>query len=810
MQQSTQDNRLEVWLDVPILPLRGMVVYPKMVLQFDVGRKSSLFALKDATEKQQLIFLVPQKDPMDDNPNYSQLNSVGVLATIRQFVRQNDDSIRILVEGIVRAKIATVRQSEPFLMADLKEFKEKKIVDNLKAEALVREVKNVFSQYLKFSPKIPTDVVVSIQSINNPGRLADFIAANIMLSYENERKLISEASPMKRLEKLLSYLEHEVDILKIENELSYKVSEKIDKNQREYYLREQMKVIADELGEGEATTKEEILEFKDKIENLKASKEVKDKLLNECNKLSRMQASSHEVSVILNYLEECLALPWDASTKISLDTNKAEKILNKDHYGLDKVKEKVLETLAVKKLAPQVKGQILCLVGPPGVGKTSIAKSIANASNMKYVRIALGGIRDESEIRGHRKTYIGAMPGRIVSALKEAKSKNPLILLDEIDKLGSDFKGDPTSALLEVLDPEQNCNFHDHYIDLPFDLSEVTFIATANNPENIPRALYDRMDVIEISGYTSEEKFKIAKQFLLPKQLKKHGMTAKTVKVNDVAIRDIVDSYTREAGVRSLERMIISLLRKVARKITDGEFESIKIDKKVLREILGPVRYKRESKSKKSEIGVATGLAWTSVGGETLPVEVAVMPGRGSIELTGSLGDVMKESAKAAISCVRIRSEKLGIDPEFHKKNDIHIHVPEGAVPKDGPSAGITITTAIVSALSGKAVFNDVAMTGEVTLRGRVLPIGGLKEKTMAAYRYGIKTVIIPKENEADLQEIDETVKEKLNFVVVDNIDAVLGCALEHSNIVNDIKAQDKDVFVTTSEIINQPPVAAT
>ncbi len=809
MKESTLDNRLEVWLDVPILPLRGMVVYPKMVLQFDVGRKSSLFALKEATERQQLIFLVPQKDPMDENPNYSQLNSVGVIATIRQFVRQNDDSIRILVEGIVRAKVATVRQSDPFLMADLKEFREKKVVDKLKSEALIREVKQVFSQYLKFSPKIPTDVVVSIQSINSPGHLADFIAANVMLSYENERQLLSEASPLKRLEKLLSFLEHEVDILKLENELSYKVNERIDKNQREYYLREQMKVIADELGEGEST-KAEILEFRDKIKKLKASKEVKAKLLSECNKLSRMQAGSHEVSVVLNYLEECLALPWDASTKISLDTTKAQKILNRDHYGLDKVKEKVLETLAVKKLAPQIKGQILCLVGPPGVGKTSIARSIANASNMKYVRIALGGVRDESEIRGHRKTYIGAMPGRIISALKEAKSKNPLILLDEIDKLGSDYKGDPTSALLEVLDPEQNCNFHDHYIDIPFDLSEVTFIATANNPENIPRPLYDRMDVIEISGYTSEEKFKIAKQFLIPKQLKKHGMNTKTVKVNDAAIRDIVDSYTREAGVRSLERTIVSLLRKIARKITDGEFDSIKVDKYILREILGPVRYKRETKSKKSEVGVATGLAWTSVGGETLPVEVAVMPGRGSIELTGSLGDVMKESAKAAISCVRIRSNKLGIDPDFHKKTDIHIHVPEGAVPKDGPSAGITITTAIVSALSGKAVFNDIAMTGEVTLRGRVLPIGGLKEKTMAAYRYGIKTVIIPKENEADLQEIDETVKEKLNFVVVDNIDAVLGCALEQNTIAKDVSSEKNDIFVSTSEIISKPPVTAT
>ncbi len=808
-EKKTIDNKLNVWLDTPIIPLRGMVVYPKMILQFDIGREASLLALKEAAEKDQAIFLVPQKDYAVDNPDFSQLNSVGVIAEIRQFVKQNDDSIRILVEGKSRAKVSKIIQTAPFMVADVEEVKDKKISDKIRAEALFREVKIVFSHYLKFAPKIPTDVVIGLQTIEDPGYLSDYIAANIMLKSEIERALLNETSPLKRLEKMFECLKREVDILKIESELNYKIGEKIDKNQKEYYLREQMKVISEELGDTD-NTKEEILELKDKINDLAVSEDIKEKLINECNKLSRMPSGSHEISVIRNYLDECLALPWNKYTKISLDINKAQKILDRDHYGLDEVKEKVIENLAVKKLAPEIKGQILCLVGPPGVGKTSIARSIAKSANMKYVRIALGGVRDESEIRGHRKTYIGAMPGRIMSAIKGAGCKNPLILLDEIDKLGSDFKGDPTSALLEVLDPEQNHTFQDHYIDLPFDLSEVTFVTTANNPENIPSPLYDRMDVVEISGYTSEEKFKIAKQYLLPKQLKRHGMNGKTVKISDSALRDVVDSYTREAGVRNLERTIISVLRKVARKIASNEVKSMKIDKTTLRTMLGPVKYKRDEKSKKSEVGVATGLAWTAVGGETLPVEVAIMPGRGNIELTGSLGDVMKESARAAISCVRLRSKNFDIDPDFHEKNDIHIHVPEGAVPKDGPSAGITITTAIVSALSGRAVLNDVAMTGEVTLRGRVLPIGGLKEKTMAAYRYGIKTVIIPKDNEADLQEIDPTVKENLNFVIVDNIESVLNCALEREHKSKNIEKTDEDFFIPhTTESLDSSTATA-
>lgn len=777
--KKVKKKELKVWLDMPVITLRGLVVYPKMVLQFDVGREKSLLALKQAIENDQLIFLVAQKNIKDEDPNISTLFPVGVVANIRQFVKQKDDSIRVIVEGLTRASITNINQSSPFLIADIKEVKDKNIQNKLKAEAMVRETKLLFEKYLEFLPKAPSDIAIHLKDVKDPGHLVDYIASNVMLDSAYEKDLICELSPIKRLEKMMQFLKHEIDILKIESELSFKVGQKIDKNQKEYYLREQMKIISKELGSDD-DPKEETIKLKKEIEKLKVNKKIKTKLLNECDKLSRMPYGSHEISVIINYLEECLALPWNKASKTSLDVKKAQRILDREHYGLTEVKEKVLENLAVKKLVPNIKGQIMCLVGPPGVGKTSIARSIANATNMKYARIALGGMKDESEIRGHRKTYIGAMPGRIMAAIKEVGCNNPLILLDEIDKLGKDFNGDPTSALLEALDPEQNNTFYDHYIDLPFDLSNATFIATANDPSAIPEALYDRMDVIEVSGYTSEEKFKIAKQFLLPKQLKKHGMTTKIVKITDDALKDIIESYTREAGVRKLERKIMSVLRKCARKIAEGEIKTAKVDVKKLRELLGPVKFRRDHNNKKSEIGVATGLAWTSVGGETLPVEVAVMPGRGNIELTGSLGDVMKESAKAAISCVRLRCEQLSIDEDFYKKYDIHIHVPEGAVPKDGPSAGITITTAVVSALSNKPVKNNVAMTGEVTLRGRVLPIGGLKEKAMAAYRYGVKTVIIPKENEPDLQEVDSVVKENLNFVTVENIDKVLEHAIEN------------------------------
>lgn len=752
----TQENSRTL----PVLALRGLVLFPGMMLHFDVGRKKSILALKEAMDLDQTIFLVSQNDITEDDPPVDGLCEVGVVAIVRQVVRQTDEGIRILVEGLYRAKLESVVQEKPVLTAQIVPATEKKAPETARTEALMRSVKETFEQYLRLVPRMPPDVIIGVQACDEAGKLADFIASNVPMHLEQKQELLYELSDYRRLDKLLVILINEIRVLGIELEITNKVQNQMDENQREYYLREQIKAITEELGEGD-NPQSEAEEFRNRVLDLQLEPEVENKLLKECDRLFKMPFGSHEANVARNYLDICLELPWKKLDKINIDLNKAQRILDRDHYGLTKVKERIVDLLAVRKLAPEMKGQIICLVGPPGVGKTSIAKSVAKAIGCKYVRIALGGVRDESDIRGHRKTYIGAMPGRIMAAMKQAGTRNPLILLDEIDKLGSDFRGDPTSALLEVLDSEQNNSFHDHYIDLPFDLSEVLFITTANDYNAIPEPLRDRMDVITLSSYTHEEKFYITKKHLIPKQLKKHGMTSKMFRITDEALHTIIECYTKEAGVRTLERTIASLMRKAAKTLVNGEAVRVVVSDNKLEDMLGPKKFLHEKRNTTDQVGVVTGLAWTSVGGETMPIEAVVMEGTGKLELTGSLGDVMKESARLAVSCVRCRARQYHIDSLFYKNSDLHIHAPEGAVPKDGPSAGITMVTALVSALSNVPVRHEVAMTGEITLRGRVLPIGGLKEKSMAAYRDGIKTIIISKENMPDLAELDPAVKKK-------------------------------------------------
>lgn len=776
MEATEQKEQIET-LNVPVMPLRGLVLFPGTMLHFDVGRKKSILAMNSAVKEDQKIFLVAQKDITHEDPMEKDLCKVGVVAIVRQVLKQSGDGIRILVEGKYRASMESFTQTEPFIRADVFEAKEKDITKTIRTEALIRQVKIAFADYLDSAPRVASDVILEVQSSYDPGKLADCIASNIILEYKDKQEIICELNPVKRLEKLLLMLRKEIEILSIENEINAQVKERMDEHQKEYFLREQMKLISEELGESD-NPQDEAEEFRSKIEGLKLDEEVKNKLLKECDRLFKMPSGSHEANVIRNYLDTCLELPWNKRSKINIDLAKAQRTLDKDHYGLDKVKDRMIEMLAVKKLAPDIKGQIICLIGPPGVGKTSIAKSVAKAIGSKYVRVALGGVKDESDIRGHRRTYIGAMPGRIISAIKTAGTKNPLLLLDEIDKLSNDFRGDPTSALLEVLDSEQNNTFEDHYIDLPFDLSEVFFITTANDYSAIPEPLLDRMEVIELSSYTHQDKFFIAKKYLLPKQMKKHGLLPKMFRITDKALHELIDGYTKEAGVRNLERIIASLLRKAARRIVSGEENKVVVNVKDLEPMLGSRKFKDDGILSTDEVGVVNGLAWTSVGGQTMPIEVAVMDGNGKIELTGSLGEVMKESAKAAISCIRTRVKELKIKPDFYNTCDIHIHVPEGAVPKDGPSAGITMATAVVSALTNIPVRHDIAMTGEITLRGRVLPIGGLKEKTMAAYRNGVKTVIIPQDNISDLDEIDPTVRKSLIFIPASDIDTVFKCAL--------------------------------
>jgi ATP-dependent Lon protease len=762
---------------LPVLALRGLVIFPEMMLQFDVGRKKSVLALEEAMGKDQLIFLVAQKDLSDNEPTVDQLYKIGIVAKIKQVLHHSEEGIRLFVEGLYRAQIESAVQDSPFISANILPVDTKTIKQTHKIEALMRYMQNVFEEYIQNYKHIPPDIILGVVQQKDCGSLADYIASNIMLDYEKKQEILAELHPVKRLEKLLVTLENEIQINSIENEISEKTKDQIDQSQREYYLREQMKTIAYELGDDD-NPQEESDEFRERILKMKLPNLQTDKLLKECDRFSKMPYGSHEASVIRSYLETCLELPWNKVSHDHIDLVKAQKVLDHDHYGLDKVKERILETLAVRKLAPDINGQIICLVGPPGIGKTSIAHSIAHAIGRKFVRVSLGGVRDESDIMGHRKTYIGSMPGRIISALKQAGTKNPLLLLDEIDKLGNDFRGDPASALLEVLDADQNSAFYDHYIDMPFDLSKVLFITTANDYSSIPAPLLDRMDVITLTSYTHEEKFHIAVKHLIPKQLKKHGIAAKQLKIAPFAVHELIDGYTREAGVRGLERQIASICRKCAKKIVSNETAKLTILPANLEELLGPKKYKNEEISKLDEIGLVNGLAWTSVGGETMPIEVAVMEGTGKIELTGSLGDVMKESAHAAISCIRCRASLFGIHHDFYSKYDIHIHVPEGAIPKDGPSAGTAMATAITSALCKIPVHHDVAMTGEITLRGKVLPIGGLKEKTMAAYRAGIKKVIIPQDNVSDLAEIDRVVKDSLQFMPVEKVEDALKAAL--------------------------------
>ncbi len=782
MDFDTQNN-----IVVPVLPLRGLVVFPKSLIHFDVGRKKSIVAINKAMKNNQLIFLATQKDAVENEPALIDLYRTGVIAKVVQVLKQPENTTRIVIEGQCRANAVAPVFDEKCLMAEVSPFADECSHTTARDSALMRTVKKEFEKYLDVSPKMPADIIFKVALCKYPGELADFIASNLILDYHIKQSILDILPETERLEAVLDVLVNENFVLRIEDEISRKAKMRIDESQREYFLREQKRIIEEELGEDENPSAEAD-DYAQKIEALHLDEKSEDTLLKECRKLMKMPYGSQEASVIRTYLDTVIDLPWNNSTKDKIVIHKVRKELDKSHFGLEKIKDRIIEQLAVKKLSEKQKGQIICFVGPPGVGKTSIAQSIAKAIGRKSQRIALGGVKDEAEIRGHRRTYIGSIPGRIISAIQNAGTNNPLIILDEIDKLASDYKGDPTSALLEVLDIEQNNKFVDHYIDIPFDLSNVMFITTANDISAIPAPLRDRMEIIEISSYTREEKFNIAKKHLIPKQLDMCGFSSKEVKFTQKSVYAMIDYYTRESGVRTLERLIGTVLRKCAVKKLENQINCFKIDEKTIEELLGHKKYLSENFSEKDEIGVVNGLAWTSVGGELLPIEVAVMEGSGKIELTGSLGDVMQESAKTAITCIRSHADALNINGDFYKTKDIHIHAPEGAVPKDGPSAGITMATAIYSALSSNPVKHDIAMTGEITLRGKVLPIGGLKEKSMAAYKHGIHTVIIPKENEPDLQDVDKAVKEKVNFIPVDNFSDVISLS-----ILNTAKDKDKE-----------------
>ena len=766
-------------LHLPTIALRGLVVFPNNLVHFEVGREKSIAAVEWAMANNSNVFLVAQKQMETNDPAQQDLFAYGVVAEVKQVLRVSDDLVKVLVEGKYRAKLTELDTSGDFLLSSVRPapVRSGKNDDAVETEALLRALKSGFDEYLGMNPRLGKDVVFAIVSSDDPEFLSEYMPANLLFRYEDKQAVMDENTLNGRLKKLIEMLRRECQVMKLEKEIAEKVNESMDKNQRDYYLHEQLHIISDELGEGD-DTHAEADDYRRKIMELHLAEDSEKKLLKEVDRLSKMQGSNQEATVIRTYLDTCLDLPWNTFTVDDLDIARAQQILDRDHYGLKKVKDRILETLAVRKLAPDVKAQIICLVGPPGVGKTSIARSIAESLGRKYVRISLGGVRDEAEIRGHRRTYIGAMPGKIISAMISAKSSNPLMLLDEIDKLAGDFRGDPAAALLEALDPEQNSAFNDHFIDIPFDLSHVLFITTANDLGSIPGPLRDRMDVIELPSYTRVEKYNIARKHLLPKQLKACGLTGK-VTLSQSALYGIIDGYTREAGVRNLERTITSVLRKCARKIASGEVESVSVTGSMLEELLGPRFIKPDFLNRTNAVGIANGLAWTSVGGETLPIEVQVIDnGSGKITVTGSLGDVMKESAQLAVTWVRVHAAEYGIDAERLKKCDLHIHAPEGAVPKDGPSAGVTLTTALVSCLSGIPVRGDVAMTGEITLHGNVLPIGGLREKSMAAYREGMKTVLIPKDNEPDLYEVDDEVKKNLTFLPMSNLTQVLNAAL--------------------------------
>ena len=766
-------------LHLPTIALRGLVVFPNNLVHFEVGREKSIAAVEWAMANNSNVFLVAQKSMDTTEPQQADLFSYGVVAEVKQVLRVSGDLVKVLVEGKYRAKLSALDASGDFLLSEVRPapVRAGKADDAVETEALLRALKAGFDEYLGMNPRLGKDVVFAIVSSDDPAFLSEYMPANLLFRYEDKQAVMDEGTLNGRLKKLIEMLRRECQVMKIEKEIAEKVNESMDKNQRDYYLHEQLHIISDELGEGD-DTHAEADEYRRRITELHLAEDSEKKLLKEVDRLAKMQGSNQEATVIRTYLDTCLDLPWNTFTVDDLDISRAQQILDRDHYGLKKVKDRILETLAVRKLAPDVKAQIICLVGPPGVGKTSIARSIAESLGRKYVRISLGGVRDEAEIRGHRRTYIGAMPGKIISAMITAKSSNPLMLLDEIDKLAGDFRGDPAAALLEALDPEQNSTFNDHFLDIPFDLSHVLFITTANDLGSIPGPLRDRMDVIELPSYTRVEKYNIARKHLLPKQLKACGLTGK-VTLSQSALYGIIDGYTREAGVRNLERTITSVLRKCARKIASGEAETVSVTGSMLEDLLGPRFVKPDFLNRTNAVGIANGLAWTSVGGETLPIEVQVIDnGSGKITVTGSLGDVMKESAQLAVTWVRVHALEYGIDPERLKKCDLHIHAPEGAVPKDGPSAGVTLTTALVSCLSGLPVRGDVAMTGEITLHGNVLPIGGLREKSMAAYREGMKTVLIPKDNEPDLYEVDDEVKKNLTFLPMQNLTQVLNAAL--------------------------------
>ena len=763
----------ETW---PLMPLRGMLVYPGMVTPLEVGRERSINALEKAMVGDRILVLAAQKEARVKDPDVDEIYTIGTLVEIKQLLKLPEGHIRILVEGISRVKIVQVIQKEPFYIAEASVIETSEYNDK-ETLALMRSATALFEKYVKLSKKLPLEVVAALEDIEEPGKLADNIAAQLSIRIEDKQQLLEIYDSKERLEFLSVILSREMEILELEKNISNRVRRQMDKSQRDYYLREQLRAIRHELGEDEDKT-EEIDEYREKIAKLGLSAETKEKALKEVSRLEKMPPGAAESVVVRNYLDWIISLPWKKETKDAIDIVKAEAILDEDHYGLKKVKERILEFLAVRKLTKSMKGPILCLVGPPGVGKTSLAQSVARALNRKFVRFSLGGVRDEAEIRGHRRTYVGALPGKIIQSMCDAKSKNPVLLLDEVDKMSSDFRGDPASALLEVLDPEQNNNFQDHFLEVPFDLSRVMFITTANNAETIPQPLLDRMEVINLPGYTEPEKMEIALRHLMPKQLEAHGLAHEDVQISKTAVLAIIREYTREAGVRNLERNLASLYRKAAKEIVSGKKKPIKISSTNIQNYLGVSHYTFGIAETTDKIGVATGLVWTPVGGDIVTIEVSVAPGKGQLILTGKLGDVMKESAQAALSYIRSRVDELEIEPDFHEKTDLHIHVPEGAVPKEGPSAGITMATALVSALTNKPVRWDLAMTGEITLRGRILPIGGLKEKLLGAQRAGIKTVLIPKDNEKEIKEVPKEITKGLTIIPVAHMDEVLKQAL--------------------------------
>lgn len=793
---------------LPVVAMRGFVIFPEMVMHFDVARDKSIAAVTAAYESDKKVFLTLQKDIFVENPKFDDLYKYGVIAEVRQILKTPDGIMRVLIEGISKATLDNLYDENNCLYADVSAvpYSSRARIDEVEIKAVARSIKDAFEEYSQLFPRMPKELMISVMCEDDPYKLFNSIVFNIGLEAEDKQKLLEENNILKRLKMLYTFLTREINVLSLEREIQDLTKESMDSGQREYYLREQMRVIANQLGEEDE--QEESFEYLRKIQELGLPETDTNKLCKEAERLRKLPPASQESFVIRSYLDTVLDLPWNISSKSKVSIEKSRAILDKDHYGMQKVKERVLESISVHALMPDVSGQIICLVGPPGVGKTSVGRSIAKSLGRKYERISLGGIRDESDIRGHRKTYIGAMPGRIIDAITRAGTNNPLILLDEIDKMSNDFKGDPSAAMLEVLDSEQNKAFRDHYIEIPFDLSKVLFVATANTLDTIPAPLLDRMEIIELGSYTREEKFHIVKEHLIAKQLKKHGLKASQMKIQDGALYDLIDSYTRESGVRELERFIASLCRKAAKAIVSEEQKKVTFTLNNLEGYLGPRKYLQDEHAEENSIGFVNGLAWTSVGGVLMPLEVIHIKGKGIIEITGSLGDVMKESAKIAVSYVRSIADRYEIDPDFWEKRDIHIHAPEGAVPKDGPSAGVTMVTAIVSALSGIPVRSDVAMTGEITLHGKVLPIGGLREKSMAAYRNGIKTVIIPEKNVPDLHEVDDVVKQNINFVAAKDLNTVLKTALVYQPEFDEKKQEEKHVVIPHDSKNNSKPLA--